>query len=132
MGAAHDWFISDAAGTPFSYAHGYVNVPQRLRTTMAYADHCAALGLNCTRLLLWSSPSVRVAPPCGRGINCATTGFWYYPGARMGVPEGTNTSCLPGRTTNPECDADDVRMLNNTALTIANLRQVTPSALKAH
>lgn len=123
MGAAHDWFISDAGGTPFSYAHGYVNVPQRMRTVMAYADHCGALGLNCTRLLLWSNPSVRVNPPCGRGMNCAAAAFWYYPGARMGVQEGTSTACIAGRTSNPECDADDVRMLNNTAPSVANFRQ---------
>lgn len=115
--------FTDSDSVVACYAHRYVNVPQRLRTVMAYADHCAALGFSCARLLLWSNPSVRVPPPCGRGMNCAAAAFWYYPGARMGVQEGTSTACIAGRASNPDCDADDARMLNSTALSIANFRQ---------
>jgi hypothetical protein len=124
MGARHDWYV-DSSRTPFTYAHGYVNPAggQRWRTVMAYADHCAALGFSCTRLLAWANPRLKHNQFCGRGFNCQLLDYWYTPGTLMGVPEGTGTTCLTGRTTNPPCDADDSRVLDQTAFTIANFRQ---------
>jgi hypothetical protein len=65
MGLRHDTHV-DAATTPFTYAHGYVNqaafaggagAEKRWRTIMAYNDQCAASGFNCTRLLYFSNPN---------------------------------------------------------------------------
>jgi hypothetical protein len=125
MGARHDWYM-DAGTTPFSYAHGHVNptAGQRWRTVMAYPDQCNALGFSCTRLLRWANPELRWLPSCDSGrFNCSQLSFWYFPGAPMGIPGGTSTSCPAGNPTNTNCDADDRRVLNQTAFTIANLRQ---------
>ena len=125
MGARHDWYM-DSGTTPFSYAHGHVNpaVGQRWRTIMAYPDMCAALGINCTRLLTWANPDRRAPPGCdSRRFNCNQLQYWFYPGPPMGVPGGTNTSCPIGNPANANCDADDRRTLNNTALSVANFRQ---------
>src|SRR5579872_2467214 len=104
MGARHDWFV-DAGVTPSTYAHGYVYVPGAWRTIMAYNNECVALGFNCTRLLAWASPT------------------HTFNGVPMGVAGGTTTSCIQGYTGNPPCDADDARLLNETAFTVANFRQ---------
>jgi peptidyl-Asp metalloendopeptidase len=56
MGARHDRFVDNA--TP-GYNHGYVNKPKRQRTVMAYNDACAAVGLFCTRINWFSSPTIR-------------------------------------------------------------------------
>jgi hypothetical protein len=125
MGARHDWYV-DGGTTPFTYAHGYVNpsVGQRWRTVMAYPDMCSSLGFSCTRVLYWANPDQRYLPSCDAGrFNCGQLQYWYYPGAPMGVHGGTGTGCQPGNAGNAGCDADDHRTLNNTALTIANLRQ---------
>jgi hypothetical protein len=132
MGAQHDWYVSTAT-VPFSYAHGYVNasVGQRWRTIMAYNDHCTAQGFSCTRTLHWSNPGVTYLPYCtSRGFNCALLAYWYFPGAAMGVPGSTNASCRAGMIPASPCDADNHRALNNTALTVANLRQAAPAAAR--
>lgn len=125
MGARHDWYM-DSSVTPFTYAHGYVNpaIGQRFRTVMSYPNLCTALGFSCTRVLSWANPDVRYLPSCDAGrFNCGQLQYWYYPGAPMGVPQGTSTSCQPGNTASTNCDADDRRVLNASALTIANFRQ---------
>lgn len=134
MGAQHDWYVSSAI-TPFTYAHGYVNTAlgQRWRTIMAYNDNCSDQLFNCTRLLQWANPSKKRTTFCtdgapSNGVNCSLLQFWFSAGTPMGVPQGTGTGCIVGRITNPPCDADDARTLNNTALTIANLRQITTAA----
>lgn len=100
MGALHDWYVDDNADT---YAHGYVNAPERWRTIMAYNADCWDRGFNCTRLQFWSNPDV------------------YYGGDPMGVPNGTSRSCLEGEH-NPGCDADNHLQLNTTALAVSNFR----------
>jgi len=114
MGARHDWYVDGGSVTlPFSYAHGYVNTVARWRTIMAYTDVCIAQGnFICTRLPYWSNPNVT------------------FNGAPMGVPEGTNSSgsCI-GNVSNPPCDADDHRALNDTALTVANFRSSSVSVV---
>ena len=127
MGARHDWYM-DSLTTPFSYAHGHVNpaVGQRWRTIMAYPDMCSALGFSCTRLLFWANPDRKYLPGCDSGrFNCSQLQYWFYPGAPMGIPGGTSTSCPSGNPNNTNCDADDRRALNNTALSVANFRSAT-------
>ena len=130
MGLRHDWYM-DAGVSPFSDAHGYVNpsAGQRWRTIMSYPDHCTSQGFGCTRLPRWSNPEHRYEIDCGRGFNCALLRYWYFPGTPLGVFAGTNTSCRPGNAQNPKCDADEHRVLNATAFTVANFRQaVVPLA----
>jgi hypothetical protein len=43
-------------------------------------------------------------------------------GLPTGVPEGTSTSCTEGNISNPDCDADNSKMLNQTSDIIANYR----------
>jgi hypothetical protein len=104
MGLRHDWYM-DAGVTPFSYAHGYVNLEGRFRTIMAYPDACASRGFACTRLLAFSNPDMS------------------HVGQPMGVAGGTSTSCPTQNALNMSCDADERRALNNTALTVANFRE---------
>ena len=124
MGARHDWYV-DGSVTPYSYAHGYVNpeAGHRWRTIMAYPDMCQAMGFSCTRILFWANPDKQYIPYCERGANCSGLQSWFYRGGAMGIAGGTRSGCRPGITTNANCDADDSRALNNTALTVANFRQ---------
>jgi hypothetical protein len=124
MGARHDWFV-DNATTPFTYAHGHVNAAstQRWRTIMAYPDQCTAQGFTCTRLLFWANPQTKYLGFCGRGTNCDGLQYWFFPGVPMGIAAGTSASCQSGNTSTTNCDADDSRTLNDSALTVANFRQ---------
>ena len=127
MGVRHDWFV-DTSITPFRYAHGYVNpaVGQRWRTVMAYPDMCSTLGFSCARVLYWANPEKRFLPGCDSGrFNCNQLQYWFYPGAPMGIPAGTSTACPLRSPSANQCDADDSRALNETALTVANFRQAT-------
>jgi hypothetical protein len=103
MGVRHDWYV-DSGVTPYTYAHGYVYTPGKWRTIMAYNDLCSAQSFNCLRLLYWANPDVS------------------YGGVPMGVAAGTSTACTTGNQSNPLCDADDHRTLNNTAATVAGFR----------
>ena len=124
MGAQHDWYVSTSL-FPYTYAHGYNNtrVGQRWRTVMSYNDACAVQGFNCTRLLAWANPDNRLNPFCTGGSFACRGNLWFLPGEAMGVPGGTRSDCVAGVLTTNPCDADDHRALNNTALTVANLRQ---------
>jgi hypothetical protein len=128
MGSRHDWFV-DSSTTPFTFAHGHVNPTpgQRWRTIMAYNDRCSTQGFNCTRLLQFSNPTLTRNAFCIGGVsssvNCALLDFWYFPGTPLGVAGGTSIACVEGRTTNPDCDADEARTFNTTAFAIANYRQ---------
>lgn len=127
MGARHDWFV-DGGITPHTYAHGHVNATsgQRWRTIMAYADQCSSQGFSCTRLLNWANPDKRYNPFCDRGFDCSKLQYWFFPGPPMGIPGGSRTGCQPGNAANTNCDADDRRTLNETAMTVANFRQSVP------
>jgi peptidyl-Asp metalloendopeptidase len=70
MGAHHDPYVAGTDKTLFPYSHGYVDLPGRIRTIMAYNDQCAASGFNCTRLPYFSTPAFTVG---GRPIGNATT-----------------------------------------------------------
>jgi hypothetical protein len=130
MGAQHDWYVNTNS-RPYSYAHGFVNPTpsQRWRTIMAYNSRCRDQGFNCGRVVYWSNPGIPYGianlPACtDLGLNCDLLKFWYFPGAAMGAPLGTGTSCQTGNLQNPHCDADNHRTLNNTALAVANFRDV--------
>ena len=104
MAARHDWYV-DTSTSPYTYLHGYVNPTDRWRTIMAYNDECEDNKgvVYCTRLRFWSNPNL------------------LYGGDPMGVPKGTSTSCR-ALDPKPNCDADNHRVLNNTAYTVANFR----------
>jgi hypothetical protein len=135
MGAHHDWYVSSSQ-FPYPYAHGYVNpnVGHRWRSIMAYNDRCSVAGFSCRRLLAWANPDQSINPYCefGSGFVC-NQALWYLPGVKMGVPAGTKANCQTGQLNSIECDADDRRALNNTALTVANFRQsVVTQASRRH
>ena len=58
QGARHDLYVDDNT-TPYAYGHGFVNVPDRWRTVMAYNNKCADTPPNtyCTRLQYFSNPN---------------------------------------------------------------------------
>ena len=56
QGARHDIY-EDRLRTPYSYGHGYVNLPALWRTVMAYDKKCTDNGVTCTRLQYWSNPA---------------------------------------------------------------------------
>lgn len=95
QGANHDWYVASNTA-PYVYSHGFVNVTDSWRTVMAYNSECSASGKNCTRLKYWSNPNVN------------------YGGDPMGVGGSSSGSA-----------ADNARVLNNTALTVANFRDST-------
>jgi hypothetical protein len=116
MGLRHDWFM-DRGITPFTYAHGHVNLTARFRTIMAYPDACSSQGITCTRLLSFSNPDLT------------------YLGQPGGVPGGTSTACPTGNALNMSCDADERRALNDTAFSVANFREFStfrPPTITAH
>ena len=61
MGLTHDRFVKPAAANAV-YNYGYVNLPKRIRTVMAYPNKCKAVGVNCTRVNWFSSPTVKARP----------------------------------------------------------------------
>lgn len=130
MGAQHDWYVSTAT-LPFTYAHGFVNtdVGFRWRTIMSYNDRCSVQGFNCSRLLSWSNPENRLNPFCAAGNFTCRMNLWYLPGSSipLGVRGGTKSNCRLGNLSDIGCDADNRRTLNNTALTVANLRSSVSS-----
>jgi hypothetical protein len=108
MGVNHDWYVDASKNAPYTYNKGYVNpgttTATRWRTIMAYGDECKARGFSCTRIGYWSNP------------------LKTYGGLPLGKPAGTNSTCTVGNLANPDCDADNHRVLNNTAYTVANFR----------
>ncbi|HEX5069414.1 MAG TPA: zinc-dependent metalloprotease family protein [Vicinamibacterales bacterium] len=116
MGLRHDWYV-DSGVTPATYAHGHVNPVARFRTIMAYPDACSALFITCTRLLQFSNPDLT------------------YLGQPGGVPGGTKSNCPTNNTSNMNCDADERRVLNDTALVVSNFREFStdrPPNIVAH
>lgn len=127
MGASHDWYVSPGV-QPYTYAHGYANwrPGQRWRTVMSYNDICAVQGFNCNRLVAWANPDAGLNAFCAGSNYTCRPNLWYVPGeGGTGIKAGTRSNCVAGVIASPECDADDHRTLNNTALTVANFR---PSA----
>jgi hypothetical protein len=104
MGAQHDWYKDDSTD-PYSYAHGHIDLDENYRTIMSYSDKCTDSGENCPRKGYWSNPDID------------------YSGTPTGVASGTDTSCAKDNLNNPDCDADNARVLDNTACTVANFRK---------
>lgn len=92
MSARHDYYVDPSTNSPYTYNHGFVNVPDQWRTIMAYNNDCSDSGSYCTRIDYWSNPDVS------------------YGGDAMGVAEGSPNA------------ADNRKTLNNTAYTVANFR----------
>ncbi len=103
MGLQHDWYVDDGV-YEYTYSHGYLNVSGGWRTIMSYNSECSDSSTYCTRLQYFSNPGV------------------LYGGAPMGVSAGTSTSCVAGDLGHPACDAENFRVLNNNAYTVANFR----------
>jgi hypothetical protein len=108
MGARHDWYVDDGT-TPYTYAHGYINMIKEFRTVMAYSTECNDESGSCPRVAYWSNPNKT------------------YNEAAMGEPEGSGTGCVEGTSYNPDphasdCDADNHLTLNNNATTVAQFR----------
>ena len=129
MGASHDWFVSQEV-RPFPYSHGYANwrPGQRWRTIMSYNDICAVQGFNCNRLVAWANPDAGLNAFCAGSNYTCRPELWYVPGeGGTGIRGGTRTDCQDGVIPTGDCDADDHRTLNNTAITVANFRQSATS-----
>lgn len=95
MAARHDWTEDSTDNSPFTYNHGYVYVPGRWRTIMAYNTACGQANTTCTRIGRWSNPD------------------GTYQSIATGVPVGS-----------VQLQPTDNRMtLNMTAPTVANFRQ---------
>lgn len=74
-GCRHDTYV-DNTSTPYSYGHGYVNIPDNWRTVMAYNDACEDASTSCTRIQYWSTPDVNV--PANWGGDVAGTSNLNY------------------------------------------------------
>jgi hypothetical protein len=105
-GMQHDWYV-DPSGGAFTYSHGHVHIngASSFRTIMSYRDLCDDNSVSCPRITYFSNPNVT------------------YNGVATGVAEGTNLTCTEGNLSNPPCDADNRKTLNNAAFTIANFRE---------
>ena len=103
MGLQHDWYMTGSPGA-YRYSHGHIDLDGGFRTIMSYSNLCADQGRSCTRIAHFSNPGVRSAD------------------RPTGVPEGTSQSCTPGNASNPPCDAESARSVNNVAQAVANFR----------
>ena len=103
IGLDHDWYVG--AGDGFrSSSNGYVSLPGRFVTIMAYWKRCTDSGVWCQKITAYSNPS----NPHG--------------GFPTGVPIGTNLGCTVGNLNNPPCDADAANALIDTAPIVAAYR----------
>jgi hypothetical protein len=103
LGGRHDWYVDDAVGSP-THNHGYVNVAAGFRTIMAYKSKCDDSMTTCSQSFVWSHPDYSIM------------------GEPAGVASGTSTSCTAGNLANPLCDADNRKVLMDSACTAANFR----------
>lgn len=108
FGARHDWYVDSTTDAP-TYNKGLVDNGYQWRTMMAYWSECwdSAPNINsfvCTRVTQISNPSIN------------------YSGAPTGVPEGTSTACTFKNLNNPDCDADNLQVMNDRSFTVANFR----------
>ena len=103
MGLQHDWYMTASPGA-YRYSHGHIDLDGGFRTIMSYSNLCADQGRTCTRIAYFSNPGVRSGD------------------RPTGVPSGTSQSCTPGNASNPHCDAESARSVNNVAQAVANFR----------
>ena len=103
MGLRHDPFIDPAATTidtvSVAYAHGYVDIPNRMRTIMAYNDQCQTptqpVSFTCTRMQRFANVGLNMTSPFNAVV----------------APSGLNPN------------SNDFLALNGTRDTTANFRQ---------
>lgn len=57
-GVNHDRYVVSPAPPNSQDQYGYVDVPSRFRTIMAYANRCSDQGVSCTRINQFSNPEV--------------------------------------------------------------------------
>ena len=71
MGAAHDrYVVSGAKEGPEAYNFGYINLPSKFRTIMAYANQCTDTSTTCPRIPYFSNPNVNYeGEPVGVAYN---------------------------------------------------------------
>lgn len=55
IGLRHDRFVDSSAGLGYNFGH--VNLTARVRSVMAYNNHCTFSGFNCTRVNMFSTPT---------------------------------------------------------------------------
>lgn len=104
FGARHDWYVDTTIDTP-TYNHGFVDNAYQWRTMMAYWSECYdATGAACTRVTHISSPSIN------------------YSGSATGITGGTSTACTYENLGNPDCDADNMKVMDDRSFTVANFR----------
>lgn len=123
FGARHDWYV-DPTPTPYPFAHGHVDTTARWRTTMAYDDICLDQGFTCPRVNYYSTPDLEYIPFCSsQTFNCDLLRYWFFPGRRLGATEQQGTGCRLGVIPSTPCAADNRRVIQDTAFTVANYRQ---------
>lgn len=122
MGAAHDWF--EGARSAFAFAYGHIDPVQRVATLMSYLSSCQAQGFACQYIPYFSSPETEFIPFCsGTSFNCDLLRSWLYPRSFIGMSEAGGSSCRPGVASPVPCWADNRRLHNTTASTVASYRQ---------
>lgn len=104
LGAQHDWYVDDSQD-PWVYSHGFNNPDEGWRTIMSYSTRCSDMGETCSRIPFWSNPNK------------------FFGGKPLGVAEGTDDSCVEDNLGNPDCDAENWRVINNNDATVANFRE---------
>lgn len=104
FGARHDWYVDGYVDNP-SYNKGIVNLPGGWITVMSYFSKCYDAGVACNEIPYFSNPNV------------------LYNGVTTGVRRGTSTACRAYNLNNPACDAENYRVHNDRAYTVANFRQ---------
>ncbi len=121
LGLRHDWYV-DTNTTPFSYSHGFSNVPDTWRTVMAYNNHCDCSD-EITPCPASASRSTPDSPSCTRLTNFSNPTV-LRGGDPMGVSSGTSTSCSLGSLIpDPSsCDADSASVINFGDTTYAQWR----------
>lgn len=123
MGAAHDWYEPSAFRSGFPYGYGHIDTLNRWRTIMAYPDLCVSLGFNCATLNYFSNPQMDYVPFCSdTAFDCDLLRKWLYPRAAIGVPEPAATTCRAGVIPASPCQADNRRLHNAAASTVASYR----------
>lgn len=61
MGLGHDRFetgYGPRENSPYGYGHGHVDLVNKTRTIMSYADQCTYLGIPCQRIGIFSNPTI--------------------------------------------------------------------------
>jgi len=91
-GLEHDRYVVSPTPPKSEYNFGYVNLAARIRSVMAYNNHCDDNGFTCTRVPMFSTPKKK------------------YQGDKLGVPKGKKGA------------ADSRRRLNETRSAIAGYR----------